>query len=275
MRTTTLSIITVCYNDNEGLKQTLRSIQIQSFTDYEHIIIDGGSTDGSTETIRSYADGNPHVTYWHSQPDKGIYDGMNIGIAHASGIYLNFMNAGDCFADDVLAKINFDGSGYLYGDAEVIRPKRRYITHAPEQLDLIELCREMPKHQSCFIRRNLFDKHLYPTDYKIIADWAHFFRSVVMEHCTYHHLPIVVSVCDGSGISMEGHRELLEEEHRRWFKENTPELFADTLITCRELAQSEFRPVIDRISLTHKFQKRMVRLVMQLVRLRNLIRQMK
>jgi glycosyltransferase involved in cell wall biosynthesis len=268
---TTLSIITVCYNDKAGLVKTLQSIRTQSFTDYEHIIIDGGSTDGSVETIRSYAKCNPRVTYWHSRPDKGIYDGMNLGIARASGIYLNFMNAGDCFADDVLSKITFDGSGYLYGDAEVIRPKRRYITRAPAVLDLIELCREMPKHQSCFIRRSLFDKHLYQTDYKIIADWAHFFRSVVMEHCSYHHLPIVVSVCDGCGISMEGHREELEAEHRRWFKENTSELFADTLITCRELAQSEFRPVIDRISLTHKFQKRMVRLVRLLFRCKNLI----
>lgn len=76
-----LSIITVNFNNNLGLQETLRSIQSQSFTDYEHIIIDASSTDGSAETIVKYAAETPHLSYWVSEPDKGVYDGMNKGIA--------------------------------------------------------------------------------------------------------------------------------------------------------------------------------------------------
>ena len=72
-----LSIITVNFNNNSGLSKTLESVRHQSFSSYEHIIIDAGSKDGSLETIKQYAEGNPHVTFWVSEPDKGIYDGMN------------------------------------------------------------------------------------------------------------------------------------------------------------------------------------------------------
>lgn len=106
-----LSIITVNYNNNPGLLLTLDSIKKQQFTNYEHIIIDAASTDGSLDTILEYAKGNPHLTYWVSEPDKGIYDGMNKGIDHASGEYLLFMNSGDFLDGDVLYKIPLGGGG--------------------------------------------------------------------------------------------------------------------------------------------------------------------
>jgi putative colanic acid biosynthesis glycosyltransferase len=82
----TLSIITVNYNNNKGLIASIESIKQQSFTDYEHIIIDAGSTDGSLETIKQYAEESSHLSFWCSEPDKGVYDGMNKGIEHASGV---------------------------------------------------------------------------------------------------------------------------------------------------------------------------------------------
>ena len=74
MRTPTISIITVNFNNNEGLKKTLRSIEVQSYTSYEHIIIDADSNDGSQETIKKYSEKNPHLSYWESKKDKGIFD---------------------------------------------------------------------------------------------------------------------------------------------------------------------------------------------------------
>lgn len=104
-----LSIITVNFNNNSGLGKTLESVRHQSFSSYEHIIIDAGSKDGSLETIKQYAEGNPHVTFWVSEPDKGIYDGMNKGIEHAGGEYLQFLNSGDFLVGDVLGQVDLMG----------------------------------------------------------------------------------------------------------------------------------------------------------------------
>ena len=88
MEQVTLSIITVNYNNNIGLIQTLESLKNQTFSSYEHIIIDAASTDGSKETITKYEKETSHLTYWSSEPDRGIYDGMNKGLKHANGEYL-------------------------------------------------------------------------------------------------------------------------------------------------------------------------------------------
>ena len=90
------SIITINYNNVEGLRNTIKSVVNQTYTDYEFIIIDGGSTDGSVEVIKEYAN---IITYWVSEPDKGIYNAMNKGIEVANGEYLNFMNSIFFFKD--------------------------------------------------------------------------------------------------------------------------------------------------------------------------------
>ena len=91
-----LSIITVNFNNVEGLRKTAESIVSQTFQDFEWIVIDGGSTDGSKELIEQYSD---RIAYWCSEKDSGIYNAMNKGVRYAKGEYINFMNSGDCFAD--------------------------------------------------------------------------------------------------------------------------------------------------------------------------------
>ena len=94
------SIITVNFNNKEGLRKTIESVIHQTFHDFEFIVIDGGSTDGSADVLKEY---HTQIDYWVSEPDGGIYQGMNKGIKKATGDYLNFMNSGDCFfAVDVL-----------------------------------------------------------------------------------------------------------------------------------------------------------------------------
>ena len=85
------SIITVNYNNKEGLRNTIESVIHQTYRDFEFIVIDGGSTDGSAEVLKEY---DSQITYWVSEKDKGIYNAMNKGIAKATGDYLNFMNSG-------------------------------------------------------------------------------------------------------------------------------------------------------------------------------------
>lgn len=90
-----ISIITINFNNSKGLVQTLDSVAQQTYNNYEHIIIDGASTDGSKSIIEQYKNKNPHVTYWVSEKDEGIYNAMNKGITHAQGQYLLFLNSGD------------------------------------------------------------------------------------------------------------------------------------------------------------------------------------
>ena len=111
-----LSIITVNLNNLKGLRKTIDSIISQTWRDFEWIIIDGGSTDGSRELIEQYQE---HFAYWCSEPDKGVYNAMNKGIAKAKGVYLNFMNSGDVFySNDTLERV-FESSpcaDMVYGD---------------------------------------------------------------------------------------------------------------------------------------------------------------
>ena len=92
-----ISVVTVCYNAADTIEKTMLSVLNQTYHDIEYIIIDGGSTDGTVEIIRKYAD---RIAYWVSEPDKGIYDAMNKGIKVATGEWINFMNAGDEFVDE-------------------------------------------------------------------------------------------------------------------------------------------------------------------------------
>ena len=99
------SIITVNYNNKEGLRKTIESVIHQTFRDFEFIVIDGGSTDGSDDVLKEY---DAQIDYWVSEPDGGIYQGMNKGIKKATGEYLNFMNSGDCFYASNILGIKFD-----------------------------------------------------------------------------------------------------------------------------------------------------------------------
>lgn len=95
-----ISVITINYNNHDGLKKTIQSVVSQSYNDIEYIIIDGGSTDGSVDLIKEY---NDKIDYWISETDNGCYHAMNKGVKVASGEYVIFMNSGDYFyADDII-----------------------------------------------------------------------------------------------------------------------------------------------------------------------------
>ncbi|ROT05017.1 glycosyltransferase, partial [Muribaculaceae bacterium Isolate-104 (HZI)] len=111
-----ISVVTVCYNAADSIEQTMLSVLNQSYPYIEYIVIDGGSTDGTVDIIKKYAD---RLAYWVSEPDKGIYDAMNKGIAAATGSYINFMNSGDSFYDNRVVEAIFkdgcDSADIIYG----------------------------------------------------------------------------------------------------------------------------------------------------------------
>ncbi|NCB69651.1 MAG: glycosyltransferase [Bacteroidia bacterium] len=196
-----LSIITINRNNAEGLRKTIESVVNQNFTDFEYIVIDGASTDGSVEVIKEYAD---RITNWVSEPDKGIYNAMNKGILKAKGEYLLFLNSGDClFNKQVLFEV-FDkpfNEDFVYGD-EIIEINSRQIKSTyPNKLDFGYLRRGGLPHQSTFIRREMFDNELYNENYKVISDWEFVVENIIFRNKTYLKKNITVTVFDGNGVS--------------------------------------------------------------------------
>ena len=123
-----ISVVTVCYNAADTIEKTILSVLNQTYHDIEYIIIDGGSTDGTVEIIRKYAD---KIAYWVSEPDKGIYDAMNKGIEVATGEWINFMNAGDRFYKSDVIKLIFDNMNCLVNIdnpvADIANPNEYYV----------------------------------------------------------------------------------------------------------------------------------------------------
>lgn len=199
-----ISVITISYNNKEGLKKTLDSVISQDYTDFEYIIIDGGSNDGSKELLEQYAD---KITYWVSEPDKGIYNAMNKGILAATGEYLIFINSGDhFFNENSLAT----GSEYL-GQKEVVYSDLNVIGHSlldkfvyPLVLSFSYFYESSLPHPATFIKRTAFKKcGLYDENLKIVSDWKWFMNAICIYNCSYTHIPEVISTFYFDGISSQ------------------------------------------------------------------------
>lgn len=196
------SIITVNYNDAVGLKKTIDSIAFQTFTNYEHIVIDGGSSDGSLDIIKRNAN---KFSFWSSEYDEGTYDAMNIGVRHAHGDYINFMNAGDVFhSSETLEAINskLDDVDIVTGNSFMPEINKLYINPYKE-LTLLTLLKHPLSHQSIFYKRNLFDRHCFDTNLKMMADFKLNLEAIVFNDCSVKIIDDIVSDFDVNGISSE------------------------------------------------------------------------
>ena len=265
MEQVTLSIITVNYNNNIGLIQTLESLKNQTFSSYEHIIIDAASTDGSKETITKYEKETSHLTYWSSEPDRGIYDGMNKGLKHANGEYLYFLNSGDCLIENILQKIPFDGTEYIYGDIEMVGKRKRKIGKSPDKADIMFFLTSSLHHQACFIHRELFNNEKYDINYRIMADWIHSVRSIIFNECSYKHIPYIIAKYDQNGISSNYQES--QQERIKWLKNNLSKPFYESALELTEFQLSTFKEIIPILNKTRKFQKRAKRIVMFLYKI--------
>lgn len=199
------SVITINFNNAPGLEKTIKSIISQSFYDFEFIVIDGGSSDGSINLIKKYSD---KITYSISEKDNGIYDAQNKGIAVAEGEFCLFLNSGDYFySNDILEKVFNTGlkPDILYGNIMlekdgIQRGEKKY----PAQLSYHFLLTDNLAHPAQFIKRELFQKFgAYDTTYKIASDYEFFVRLYYKKRISTTHLPFIVSVFDLSGLSAE------------------------------------------------------------------------
>ncbi len=170
------SVITVCYNDLEGLKNTYGSLSKQKYKNYEWIVVDGASKDGTPGWLKSL---NDSCVNWNSEPDKGIFDAMNKGIERASGDFIVFMNSSDMFSDDdVLQTIvgaikEKQGKeiNFIYGDSiDILEDGSKLYRKAK---DVSTLVRGMfTQHQSMYFNKSYLKGLRYNMDYPVTADYA-------------------------------------------------------------------------------------------------------
>lgn len=213
------SIITINYNNKDGLKKTIESVINQTFHDFEYIVIDGDSTDGSKEILKEY---NTHITYWVSEKDNGIYNAMNKGIKMAHGEYLNFMNSGDTFhsasALEAIAKLHSGEDMIIGGYFETGKGVSYAIP--PQDITLLTLLKYTINHQATFIKRTLFDKRLYDESYLIMADAKFNFQSIVLDNCSVRITEDIIADYDTNGIS--SNYNLYKIERKRFLNELFP-----------------------------------------------------
>lgn len=201
---TKLSIITINYNNLEGLKKTIESVINQTWQEFEYIVIDGGSTDGSTACIESQ---ETHFDYWVSEPDAGMYNAMNKGIEGATGAYLLFLNSGDVlYNDNVLLETNKSlqlDIDIVYGDLWIVGEQGKgFKNYYPDFIDFPFLKQTSLGHPSTFIKRELFNIYgLYRTDLKIISDWAFFVKVLCRHKVSQHKIEHIIATFYEGGLS--------------------------------------------------------------------------
>jgi len=210
-----LTIITINKNNNNGLQKTIASVITQTFQDYEYIVIDGVSTDGSVDIIKQYED---KITYWISEPDKGIYNAMNKGILQAKGEYCLFLNSGDYFVNkDILRQIfSYDFSeDIVFGDLKLVKnDKVVHETVYPDKITFEFFFYSSLAHPASLIKRELFVKYgLYNEKNKIVSDWEFFLIMFGRYNASYRHLSLFISCFDTTGVSsvIENQEKLNEE----------------------------------------------------------------
>lgn len=217
-----LSIVTVNLNDALGLQRTMLSVwERQTFVDFEHIVIDGASTDGSVEVIRKYAN---RLAYWVSEPDKGIYNAMNKGIVRAKGDYLLFLNSGDWLDDDVLSKVFFQSQedDIVYGNYTCVEKDGHLSPMIYKRpFNCVDLLLYSIGHPASFIKRELFDSELYNEDFRIVSDWAFFVKQIIGNGCSISHIDLNISFFNSYGLTSKPEAEkIILDEHIKFLTAN-------------------------------------------------------
>jgi len=209
MQTKFFSIVVVSLNPGKRLYDTIHSILDQTFTDYEVIIKDGGSKDGSADFLQQekILENYPQIRYI-TEPDKSIYDGMNQAVSYAEGRYVQFLNCGDLFYEkEVLQKVadfikkesDVKGPAIFYGNQYNLL-QESIVTSAP-QINDFTCFRNVPCHQVCFYDKTLFEKRAYLPEYTVRADYEHFLYSVYEEKARTFSMPVTVCIYEGGGYS--------------------------------------------------------------------------
>ena len=213
------SIIVVCLNPKDKLRQTLNSISGQDYSDYEVIIKDGGSTDGSLSCVDEFPNMNISV---YSSKDNGIYDAMNTAVTYAKGKFVYFLNCGDYFKNEtVLSDVRLSMDAFdlennkciFYGN--IFERMTGTKVQSNPKINGFACYRNLPCHQACFYSRQLLLEHPFETQYKIRADYEQFVWCFYIANAEFNYVDITVADYEGGGFSeTEENLKLSANEHR-------------------------------------------------------------
>lgn len=246
-----ISIITINYNNLDGLKRTVESVVTQTWQEFEYIVIDGGSTDGSAEYIKTQS---ANIDYWVSEPDKGIYNAMNKGILKATGEYLLFLNSGDhLFSDEVLYKNYQFISEYdiVYFNVNMVKENTSWIVMHPDKLRFSDFYSNGLNHQSVLIRKTLFDSvGLYDENLKIVSDWKFFILALFKHNCSYLNINKMLSTYYIDGMSYR-----LREEHLKERSQVLQEYFSAYLLDYEEWIMNKKLLEMNRYKMLSEIEK--------------------
>jgi glycosyltransferase involved in cell wall biosynthesis len=209
-----ITVVTISYNAQDLIEETILSVIGQTYSNLEYIIIDGGSTDRTLEIIKKYEN---RITKWISEPDKGIYDAMNKGLKLATGDYVNFMNVGDVFTDNqVLQNVSpflketvvsgCFNRRYPNGLMKLTSPGniRNFTTYMP-------IC-----HQATFIKLSYHKHHLFDTKFKYSADYNFFYHALKNGESFNLINTIITNFRVGEGASALHYKESIFERRLAW-----------------------------------------------------------
>lgn len=262
-----VSVITINYNNAEGLRKTIKSVAEQTFREYEYIVIDGGSDDGSKEIIAEHQN---QLSYWCSEKDSGIYNAMNKGILKAKGDYLLFLNSGDCLHNSAVLE---EVSGWLSGD-DIIYGDLMYVGDGsvptvytyPDVLNIDYFLEHSLGHPASFIKRELFKDCLYAESLKIVSDWEFFVKKIVLEEVSYKHIAKTITDFDMGGISSRL-VDVCNEERMLVLKRLFPGMVYDALQQAMYMRKQPLHELFCELSTTRRFQYRIKPLIAFLLRL--------
>lgn len=207
-----LSIITINYNNVNGLRKTMESVFVQTCKDFEYIVVDGASTDGSVDVIREFDSLNAerstlNAFTWVNEKDTGIYNAMNKGVRMAKGEYVLMLNSGDyfvnkCVVERILSEL--DGTDIVQGNTimEFNQNKYRCRGYGKSDISFLEAQQGQFLHQAAFCKKTLFDQYGYfDESYRYVADTIFFLKTIAFGDAIFRYVDIDVAHFDTSGVS--------------------------------------------------------------------------
>ncbi len=223
-----ISVITVCFNSVDFIQKTIESVVAQDFPNIEHVVIDGGSTDGTVEILKKYSE----KLKWISEPDKGIYDAMNKGVKLATGDAIGTLGAGDFYPNNlVISKVAAGFEQYktdaIYGDKQYVHPENlekviRYWNPGDYKIENW-LNGWMPPHQSFYLRKMAFEKYgLYLDEFRSAGDYELMLRMLYKHKLSAQYIPelLVTMLTGGTSTASFSNRIKANLEDRKAWKVN-------------------------------------------------------
>ena len=241
-----VSVITINYNNIQGLKTTIQSVISQSYKDMEYIIVDGGSTDGSVDLLVEYSD---KISKCICEPDNGVYNAMNKGVSIASGEYCIFMNSGDSFWNSEVLENIFS----KHIDVDVLAGKTYCFKNgrfssmqsAPKKVTMKYLYANSINHQAMLIKTALLREYPYDETLKVYSDWKFCIQTLVVNNLSYQFVDYVIAKYDLSGVSAN---IKFKEEKQKVLLEYFPHrILCDYELLCKKTLIRKLLPKIGHI----------------------------